>query len=247
MTRLERSMLGLYGGAWLSLLAVCALCLWQGRALPLLWNADGYGAWLYLTLWAAFGLTLAALARADQAWRVMLMATAANLALNTGLLAWNSGVSAGAMIASLMVLGLLSLPLVPLMHASRIRKPRVKRQRTAARKTMPRRDLQLGWWTWTLALLCSFGSAWKGDDAALRGAASAMLLLVFLVALPALCAGAWRPRRAALGLGLSGLACAALYQPSVWLAICIAALFVGAAGFVMPPHAVSRLWRQRTC
>lgn len=242
MTRLERGMLGLYGGAWLSLLLVCALCLAMGRALPLL-RADGYGAWLYLGGWALCGVPLALMPRADRAWRAVLIASSVLLLLNAALVVWRVGSSAWTLLLSLLALALLGAWLRPLLDAARIRRHRpVRAPRQRLRSTAPRHDLRIAWWAWSLAMVCSFWCAWKADDPALRGAAYVTWLIVLLVALPAVCAGAWTRRAAVAGLSVSGVACALVYQPSGLLALTLLSLIVAALGFVWQSPGLRRAW-----
>lgn len=247
MRALERSLLGLYGGAWLALLAVCALCLWCGRTLPLLPGSGGHGVSLYLGLWLTVGLLLAAMTRSDRAWRAVLFASAAGLFVNAALVMRSNGVLAWPLALSLVLLALPCLPLAHLFDAGRIRKPRRSAQRRVGRRRKRRVDLQLAWSAWVVALLSSFYGAWKPANADVRGAAMATLLLVLFLALPAVCAGAWRRRGAAIGVGLVFGAAAALYQPSMQLALSLASLAVAATAFALPLERITGRASQAQC
>ncbi len=201
MSRLERGMLGLYGGAWLALLAVTALTLWYGRGFELLLNNDGSGAWVYLGLWAAMAAALAALPRADQGWRMILKLSAVGLLVIAAAGWWRSA-SYVAVAASLIGVAAIMLCLAPLLDATRIQRKRPQRERARRPVQMQRRHLTVAWIAWALALALSFWSAWRGEYPAERGSGAVLLLGVFLLALPAVVLGAWRRRIAALWLTL---------------------------------------------
>ena len=232
MTRLERALLGAYGGAWLALLAICALCLWLGHALPLLPSAQGVGHWLYLGLWALLGLALAALPRADQAWRAVLAASAYGLLLNGLIGAWQHLPSSAAMSASLLLIALLLMGLRPLVDVARIRKHRPAKLRTSKQRPSRRLDLPLAWIAWSVALGASFLVGHKGA-VELRGIAHTMLLLVLFAGLPAVIAGAWRRRAASLWLLFSVLLCVLLRPPTLTLILVPLALLVAALAFAL--------------
>ncbi len=232
MTRLERAFVGLYGGAWLALLLVAALCLWQGRAWPLLEGSGGYGARSYLILWLVLGVPLASLPRADLAWRVIMAASSAALTVNAALGWWRHPASAAAMAIALAGFALLMTALLPLLDAARVRKHRPRRARRKQPAGVSRPHLVVGWVTWTIAVCVSFGMAYKGAGE-LRGAAQGMWLLVLFVALPAVVAGAWSRRAAATGLVAAAIASGFFHAPVAGLSIPPLALLIGAAGFVL--------------
>lgn len=234
MSRLERLFVGLYGGSWLAVLVVCAACLAQGRALPLLLSAGGQGVWLYLASWALLAALLARLPSAATAWRWVLWASLAGLLLNALIGAVRHPPTALAMAFALVLLG---LALVPVLHAfgrlSFRRRPQRRRRHAAVSAAERRHDLTLAWLAWSLALCASFWVAYKGD-ASLRGVAQAMLLVVLFLALPAVVLGAWRRRAAAGLLTIAALLCVPLYRPDFALASTPLLLLLAACGYAVP-------------
>jgi len=232
LTRLERAFVGLYGGAWLALLGVAAICLWQGRAWPLLEGSGGYGARTYLILWLVLGVPLAFLPRADLAWRVIMAATSLALIVNAVLGWWRHPASAAAMVIAMVGFALLMAVLLPLLDAARVRKRRPRRATKKQLAGVSRPQLVVGWVAWTVAVCVSFGMAFQGPGE-LRGAAQGMWLLVLFVALPAVVAGAWSWRAAATGLVAAVVASGFFHAPVAGLSIPPLALLIGAAGFVL--------------
>jgi hypothetical protein len=242
MSFLERGLLGLHSGAWLSLLGVSVLSLNQGSTLNLLSDAGGGGRWWFLLGWLGFGLAVAAQPHLRRALQVTGALTA------IGLVAFAlSGAASNtvAMPVSLMVLAAVCLGSVWLLARGRVQKARPQRTRrpraVSDADTNPRRDgIAIGWAAVIVALLSSFVAAWQPATPDLGGRGSVLLLVVIFIALPLMTLVYWQPRVATGALAISSIACLGLYAPgSLPLVLGLAALGMAAAG------AALHLWRQR--
>tara|TARA_R110000851_G_scaffold97125_1_gene210605 strand:- start:293 stop:1024 length:732 start_codon:yes stop_codon:yes gene_type:complete len=242
MSFLERSLLGLHGGAWLSLLGVSVLSLSQGQALNLLSDAVGGGRWWFLLGWLGFGLAVAALPTLRRALQLTGALTAIGL---TAFAMTGAASNTIAMPVSLMALATVCLGSTWLLVRGRVQKARPQRTRrprvVSPTDRAPRRDgIAIGWTAVIAALLGSFVAAWQPTTADLGSRGSVLLLAVIFIALPLMTLAYWQPRVATLALAASSIACFGLYAPgSTPLVLGLAALGMTSAG------AALHLWRQR--
>lgn len=222
MSRVERGFLLLYGGSWLGLIAVALLSLLEGADFDLRSKLVGGGRWTYFSLSLLSGACLAALPTRTLAWRLLGGLTAAGLLALAVLGMGPQGKGGAAMAGALAALALLILALLLALRPAAIRRHRPRRRPQRPAPPAPwrtRLPLALAWSAGLLALVFSFYSAWRDPDAAVRSSASLLLLLVALLALPALVLAHWRPRIAAGLLGLLALSAAGLPSPAASLLI----------------------------
>lgn len=230
MTRLERGLLGLHAGAWLSLLAVSVLSLALGPALPLLSPDVGGGRWAFLVGWLLLGTLMALPREARRAWQLTCGLTAAGLLTLAGLGAEQGGLL---MRLALLTLAVVMLGMFVLLQRAQVRKQRPgRRKATTAPRPRPARPawLMLGWGSAMTSLVSSFALAWLGSDADLRGRGAVLLLVCGLVVVPALSAAYWAPRLALLGVAIALLIAVGQFSPgSASLTICLTALALSVA------------------
>jgi uncharacterized membrane protein len=242
MSFLERGLLGLHAGAWLSLLGVSVLSLSEGSALNLLSDAAGGGRWWFLLGWLGFGGSVAAQPHLRQGLQLTGVLTAVGLA---AFALTGAARNTLAMPVSLTVLAIVCLSSVWLLARGRVRKVRPQRARRSRAHTVsattPRRDgVAVGWTAVIIALLSSFVVAWQPPTPDLGSRGAVLLLVVIFIALPIMTLAFWKPRTATVVLAATTIACLGLYAPgSTPLVLGLAALGVTTAG------AALHLWRQR--
>lgn len=243
MSFLERGLLGLHAGAWLSVLGVSVLSLARGADLNLLSIDAGGGRWWFVLGWLLFGVAVAAQRQLRRALQLTLALTA------IGLMALAAAHEGG--VAMPVGLGLLAATCVGsavLLARGKVKKARPARRR-ANRAKAPQQPVirRYGLWLiWTAAmtsLVSSFVVAWLHHDADVRGRASVLLLLVVFIVLPLSTLACWRPQAGAYSLGvLSIIATLGLFaSASTALVVALVALWVTAAG------AGVHRWQRRTC
>lgn len=236
MSFLERGLLGLHAGAWLSVLCVSTLSLHLGNDLNLLSREVGDGRWLFLLGWLALGGVVAALPTLRQALQLTALLTTIGLVALAALGTPNGGL---AMRSGLGLLAAACLVSAALLARGRVRKARPSRPRVEGTGTRlrpnrpnPRRDgLNLAWAATVTALVSSFVTAWLGPDADLRGRGSILLLMAIFVTLPMTTLACWKPRSATLLLGVASVMAMGLYAPgSTALLLSLIALWGATAG-----------------
>ncbi len=244
MSFLERGLLGLHSGAWLSLLGMSVLSLARGADLNLLSDQVGGGRWLFLLGWLVLGVGVAAVGQLRRALQVTLGLTAMGL-VTLALVGAHEG--GGAMQGGLGLLAAICVGSAVLLARAKVQKTRPPRRRVRRANAAPRANLRrdglgLIWTAAMTALVSSLAVAWLHDDADVRGRASVLLLVVTFIVLPLSTLACWRPQPAALGLAsVSVLATLGLFTAaSSALALGLMALWMAAVG------AGLHQWRRRT-